>query len=201
MWIDTLDTVDIRFHHDFKTEFEQLNQSRVESKAKNIGYLRHRDCRWDSTCSRSEHFVCWRSLDIDRLNACRVKLRLDRNSQRRRPRCSSGLVCMFYRRFPWRNLMRHDFQRGKSHRWRDILDKSCPTAQTVHYGRDTRMDTKRKERGRMISNRSSITFVSAFCWAWGTMIGASSSCFSTQSRLPRLKTVARCFRLGFKNNN
>ena len=145
MWIDTLDTVDIRFHHYFETEFEQLNQCRVKSKAKNIDSLRHRDYHWDSTCSRSEHFVCWQPLDIDRLNACRVKWRLDRNSQRRRLRCSSGLICMFYRRFPWRNPMRHDFRRGKSHRWRDILDNSCPTARTVHYGRDTRMDTKQKD--------------------------------------------------------
>ena len=34
MRIDPLHTVDVRFHHDFEAQFEQLNQGRVKSRAK-----------------------------------------------------------------------------------------------------------------------------------------------------------------------
>lgn len=42
------------------------------------------------------------------------------------------------------------------------------------------------------------TFVSDFCWAWGTMIGSSSLAVKTSPRLPKVKTVDLFFKAGLE---
>lgn len=60
------------------------------------------------------------------------------------------------------------------------------------------MDTeiRRKQKISKVVFSLCFTLISAFCGACGTIIGASNSCLSTQSRLPNVNTVARCFRFG-----